>query len=51
MVTQNGNNYYGKSTDEKPTRTVLNGRAFIEIDTGKIYFFDEDAKEWVEWGA
>ena len=46
---------YGLHTDTKPTGTgVLNGSAFIEMDTGKIYFFDADGavgSEWIEWGA
>lgn len=42
--------YYGLSTDAKP-ETALNGMAFIEMDTGKIYFFDASAGEWLEWGA
>ena len=40
----------GKSTDTKPTKIgdkiISNGSAFIEIDTQKIYFFDEDSQEW-----
>lgn len=42
----------GKSTDTKPTeingKKVGNGCAFIEIDTGKISFFDADSEEWKE---
>ncbi len=52
MITQNGNTYYGLSTDTpKPTGAVLNGRAFIEMDTGKIYFYDAESGEWREWGG
>lgn len=40
----------GLSTDEKPTeigeKTIANGSVFIEIDTQKIFFFDETSKEW-----
>lgn len=32
--------YRGLSTDEKPTEKVSNGSVFIEIDTGKLYFYD-----------
>ena len=32
--------YVGKSTDEKPFST--NGSQFLEMDTGKEYFFDGD---------
>lgn len=42
----------GLSTDTKPTeigdKTIANGSVFIEIDTGKIYFFDGDSKTWKE---
>ena len=41
--------YRGLSTDTKPTAT--NGDLFIEIDTGKLYFYDEDSSDWVEFGA
>ena len=44
--------YYGLSTDTpKPTDGVGNGSAFVEMDTGKIYFFDSDSQDWLEWGA
>lgn len=38
----------GKSTDEKPT-DVNNGSQFIEIDTGKLYFYDKEAEQWLEF--
>ena len=42
----------GLSTDTKPTkmgeRFIDNGSAFIEIDTGKIFFYDLDSKTWKE---
>ena len=38
--------YVGKSTDEKPTS--FNGSKFIEMDTGKEYFFDGDEQGWSE---
>jgi len=51
MVTFNGS-YFGLSTDDpKPIDGVLNGMTFIEMDTGKIYFFDEDNGTWCEWGG
>jgi len=44
--------YYGLSTDTtKPTAGIGNGSCFIEMDTSKIYFFDEENAEWLEWGA
>ena len=50
-VTQDGNTYYGLSTDSKPTGPVMNGRAFVEMDTGKVYFFDADSGSWLEFGG
>ena len=42
----------GLSTDTKPTevneREVGNGSTFIEIDTGKIFFYDAENEEWKE---
>lgn len=42
----------GLSTDTKPTelngKTIGNGCVFIEIDTGKLFFFDGDSKTWKE---
>lgn len=43
--------FYGLSTDQKPTENVGNGDCFVEIDTGKLYFFDEANKTWEEWVA
>lgn len=43
----------GLSTDTKPTeingKTIDNGSTFIEIDTGKIYFYDLENEEWKEF--
>ena len=59
-TTTNGNlipvgayTYYGLSTDSKPTAGVGNGASFIEMDTGKVYFYDasEGGSGWIEWGA
>ena len=49
MVTFNGA-YYGLHDDEKPT-DALNGAAFIEMDTGKLFFYDAAGERWIEWGA
>ena len=44
--------FFGLSTDEKPADAeVANGSCFLEMDTGKIYFFDADGSQWLEWGA
>ena len=43
---------FGLSTDTKPTGSgVVNGSAFIEMNTGKIYFFDAAGDQWLEWSA
>lgn len=39
--------YYGKSTDDKPTN-AKNADTFYEMDTKKAYIFDEESKEWVD---
>ena len=46
----NPQNIFGKSTDTKPL-TAQNGSFFIEINTGKIYVFDAEAKTWLEFGS
>ncbi len=42
--------FRGLSTDEKPTslgdENIENGSIFIEIDTGKLFFFDAENEEW-----
>ena len=42
----------GISTDTKPEaidgRDIANGTVFIEIDTGKLYMFDAENKQWKE---
>ena len=45
--------FYGLSTDEKPVATVngcriTNGSVFIEMDTKKVYMFDEENEQWLE---
>lgn len=43
---------YGLSTDTpKPTEGVGNGSAFVEMDTGKLYFYDAAGATWREWGV
>ncbi len=43
----------GLSTDEKPTevsgKKVDNGSIFIEMDTKKIYFYDLENEQWLEF--
>ena len=40
--------FRGLSTDEKPIERVGNGSVFIELDTGKVFMFDEQNKVWKE---
>lgn len=40
--------YYGKSTDTKPTDGVKNTDIFYEMDTKKLFLFDEDNGAWLE---
>jgi hypothetical protein len=39
--------YYGLSTDTKPM-DARNASLFYEMDTGKLYLFDEQNKRWLE---
>lgn len=43
--------FVGLSTDTKPTENLSNGSQFIEMDTGKVYFYSEDDGDWLEFGA
>ena len=40
--------FRGLSTDEKPIDRVGNGSVFIELDTSKVFIFDEQNKTWRE---
>ena len=39
------------STDTKPTIGIMNGSMLIEVNTGKLYVFDESASAWNEIGG
>ncbi len=48
--TEDGKRYIesaGLSTDTKPDN-VVTGSSFIEVDTSKVYIYNEDAQEWAE---
>lgn len=47
----NGTTYVGLSTDAKPTEDIGNGSAFIEMDTGKVFFFDAEGGVWKNFGG
>lgn len=40
--------FYGKSTDTKPTLHVMNADVFYEMDTQKMFLFDADDQAWIE---
>lgn len=39
---------FGLSTDSKPTSGVITGSVFVEVDTAKVYLFNESSSAWVE---
>lgn len=39
--------YYGKSTDTKPVEGVKNADVFYEMDTKKVFLFDEERGVWL----
>ena len=51
MLTTVGQETYefrGLSTDKKPVKNVGNGSVFFEMDTLKVFMFDEKHKKWIE---
>ena len=36
------------STDTKPTTGIANGSVVIEMNTGKVFMYNEDSSTWVE---
>lgn len=52
--TENGSDYaYYEgsclSTDTKPSSGIANGSILLEMDTGKVYQFDEEHSQWREF--
>lgn len=39
--------YRGLSSDTKPANAP-NGSDFLEIDTGKVWYFDKDSGDWLD---
>ncbi len=39
---------FGESGDDKPTTGYANGTMFLEVNTGKLYAFNESASTWTE---
>lgn len=48
QFTTNCAEFKGLSTDTKPTDNVPNGSTFYEMNTGKIFMFDEENETWIE---
>jgi hypothetical protein len=53
VITANGDickrgEFYGKSTDTKPVDNVKNADIFYEMDTKRVFLFDEDGETWIE---
>lgn len=39
------------STDVKPVENMANGSSLIEMDTSKVFLFDEAGSQWDKFGA
>lgn len=37
------------SGDDKPEKNIENGDMLLELDTGTIFFYDEDNGRWLLW--
>lgn len=40
--------YYCKEADVKPVDGAKNADILYEIDSGKVYLFDEESQTWIE---
>ena len=40
--------FYGTSNDTKPTTGYATGSSFVEVDTGKLFLYDEESGDWTE---
>ena len=40
--------FYGVSADDKPVENAHNADIFYEMDTKKVYLFDESNSVWLE---
>ena len=47
MITRKIGAWCGLSTDPKPTEGVENAVVFYEMDTGNVFMFDEENKQWI----
>ena len=39
--------WFGISSDTKPKPPIRNGSVYYEMDTIRIYMFDEESEEWL----
>lgn len=40
---------FGTNNDTKPTGNLVSGSSFVEVDTGDVYMYNEDAAAGSEW--
>lgn len=50
-VVKSPQTWIGLSTDNNKPENPANGECIIQMDTGKILFYDADGEQWLEWGA
>lgn len=43
--------WYGLSTETKPTSGIVTGSFALELDTMDAYFFDETSMTWIKAGG
>lgn len=48
QMTTKDTEFFGLSTDTKPTEEIENASIFYEMDTKKLFVFDEENKIWIE---
>lgn len=48
QIEDRGAELKGLSTDEKPIEDIPNGSSFYEMDTKKVFMFDEQNSRWIE---
>ena len=41
--------YYGMKDETKPTEWVSDADRYLEKDTGNVFIFDADGKQWLPW--
>lgn len=43
--------YFGLSTEYKPVGDFATGTMIVELDTGKIIYYNESTESWAEFGG